>query len=275
MAKKTLGTIAATLVLFPAVAFGASGKTDCTVQELQGRWGFLSTGMALDSRGKPLPYAAAGVLTFAADGTFTVSGTQTIDGKISAFSPTGGTWTFDDSDCKGRALDQDKSAFFNFVVDGAPPQIEFIRTDLGFIVTGKAKQMAENCTLSNISASYGYAFNAIVFDVTVHKRFFPEALFAASGSVAVSPKNSQNDQVVLRDTANFGGLVIPRHYEGTIKIAPDCAGKVVVPLPPTAPTNHNPVHIDAFWVNDRNSLFLIQTDPDTFIAAEATALTSP
>jgi hypothetical protein len=275
MAKKALGTIVAALMLFPAVAFAASGKTDCTVRDLQGSWGFLSTGQALDSQGTPQPYAAAGVLALAADGTFTVTGTQTIDGTVSAFSPTGGTWTVDASDCKGTALSQDKSRFFHFVVDGAPPQIEFVRTDLGYIVTGKAKQMAENCTLSNISGSYGYAFNAIVFDVTVENKHFPEAFFSASGAVKISPKNSLDDQLVLRDTANFGGLLKHRHYEGTITIAPDCEGKVVVTLPPGAPTDNNPIHIDTFWVNDRNSVFLIQTDHNTFIAAEATALRSP
>jgi len=275
MAKQTLGAIAATLMLFPAVAFGASGKTDCTAQELLGSWGFLSTGQALDSQGTAQPYAAAGVLALAADGTFTMTGTQTINGTISPFSPTGGTWTLDNSDCKGTALDQDKSPFFNFVVDGAPPQIEFIRTDLGYIVTGKAQQMAENCTLSNISAAYGYAFNAIVYDVKVDKRLFPELLFAASGSVTISPENSLKDKVVLNDTANFGGVVKPRHYEGTVKIDPDCTGKVTVTLPPTAPTDHHTVHIDTFWVNDRNSVLLIQTDQKTFIAAEATAQASP
>lgn len=67
-------------------------------------------------------------------------------------------------------------------------------------------------------------------------------------------------------------LTIIRHCEGTVTVNQDCSGVAVVTLPPNAPTSANPVHIDAFWVDNRESVFLIQTDTDTFIAGEATKL---
>lgn len=40
-------------------------------------------------------------------------------------------------------------------------------------------------------------------------------------------------------------------------------------LPPNAPTSTNPVTVDAVWVDERNSVLLIQIDAGTFIAGEA------
>lgn len=240
----------------------------CTASSLKGRWGFLITGHALQGM-TPAPYAAGGVLTLKPNGTFTMTGTETINGSVAPLSLSG-AYTIG-SDCRGSATSNGQP-LFNFVVAGNGPQLEIIRTDLGFIVTGTAKRMAEKCGLASVRGTYGYAFNAIVFNITVQNMFFPVAFFAGGGTVAVSVGPNGGGKAVLDDTASFGGLVIPRHYEGTVTVNPDCTGSAVVTLPPNAPTNANPVHIDAFWVDNRESVLLIQTDPNTFIAGEATQL---
>lgn len=264
LAGHAIALVCAVIVYAPA-----EGAGRCTPANAPGRYGFLSTGQVLGSGG-PQPFAAGGVLTLRSDGTFSMTGTQTINGTVTPVTPNAGTYVVL-TDCTGSASSAGQP-FFNFVIVGDRGDIEFIRTDLGTIVTGQAKRVAQDCTLANVRGSYGYAFNAIVFNIPIENMVLPVAFFAGGGMVSVDVGTDGQGRAVLDDTASFGGIVIPRHYEGTVSVNPDCTGFAVVTLPPNAPTSGNPVHVDAVWVNNRTGVFLIQTDPGTFIAGEAKRL---
>lgn len=253
---------AATLAL--ALFAGAPGAdaAGCKAAKLVGRYGFLATGNAI-GQADTQPYASGGVLTFNADGSLTLTGSQTLDGTVGAVSPSTGNWTLDEN-CTGSATSNGQP-FFDFVVVGKGEQINFIRSDLGVVITGFAKRVAKKCTAKNVKGVFGYAFNAIVFDIPLNNQVIPEALFAGGGKVSLDAAG----HAILDDTASFGGFVLARHYEGTVVVNEDCTGEATVTLPDNAPTSTNPVHIDAVWVDGRESVLLIQTDPGTFIAGEA------
>jgi hypothetical protein len=266
-----------TLALAGALEIGAASAASaqplsllpgngCDLSRTQGRYGYLLTGHVMDF-GDPQFYAAGGILTLAEDGTFTMTGTQTQDGEVSPISPSSGTYSVDEN-CRGTALVGGKP-FFNFVAVREGAQLEIIRTDLDAIVTGQAKKVARGCTISNVDSTYGYAFNAIVQGITIQGTFLSEAFFSGGGAVRIEAQDDGSGRAVLDDSASFGGLVIKRHYEGTLEVSPDCTGRAVVTLPPNAPTSTNPVTVDAVWVDERNSVLLIQIDPGTFIAGEA------
>lgn len=256
----------------PAAAVPATGgrlpilpANGCDVPRTQGRYGYLITGTIMNF-GEPEFYAAGGVLTLNGDGTFSMTGTQTQGGVVTPIFPDSGTYTLDAS-CRGVAT-ADGQPYFNFVAVREGQQLEIIRTDLDAIVTGQAKKVARGCFLSNVDSTYGYAFNARVQNITVQGTFIAEAPFSGGGAVRIEVGPGEG-QAILDDTASFGGLVIQRHYEGTVEVNPDCTGRAVVTLPPNAPTSTNPVTVDAVWVEERNSVLLIQIDPGTFIAGEA------
>lgn len=267
---------AALLVLALAMAAPSPARADgplpilpangCDAPRTQGRYGYLLTGHVMNF-GDPEFYAAGGVLTLNLDGTFSMTGTQTQGGVVSPISPSSGTYTIDAS-CRGVAL-AGGQPYFNFVAVREGQQLEIIRTDLDAIVTGQAKKVARGCTIQNVDSTYGYAFNAVVQNITIQGMFLPEAFFSGGGAVRIAALADGSGHAVLDDTASFGGLVIKRHYEGTLDVAADCTGRAVVTLPPNAPTSTNPVTVDAVWVDDRNSVLLIQIDPGTFIAGEA------
>lgn len=238
----------------------------CDLSRTKGRYGYLLTGHVMNF-GEPEFYAAGGVLTLANDGTFSMTGTQTQGGVVTPISPSAGTYTVDEN-CRGTAL-VGGQPYFNFVAVREGAQLEIIRTDLDAIVTGQAKQVARGCAVTNVDSTYGYAFNAIVQNITIQNMFLPEAFFSGGGAVRIEVEADGSGRAILDDTASFGGLVIKRHYEGTLEVSPDCTGRAVVTLPPNAPTTTNPVTVDAVWVDDRNSVLLIQIDPGTFIAGEA------
>jgi len=238
----------------------------CDVPRTQGRYGYLITGTIMNF-GEPEFYAAGGVLTLNGDGTFSMTGTQTQGGVVSPIAPDSGTYTLDVS-CRGVAF-AGGQPYFNFVAVREGQQLEIIRTDLDAIVTGEAKKVARGCFLSNVDSTYGYAFNARVQNITVQGTFIAEAPFSGGGVVRIEAGPDGEGHAILDDTASFGGLVIQRHYEGTVEVNPDCTGRAVVTLPPNAPTSTNPVTVDAVWVEERNSVLLIQIDPGTFIAGEA------
>lgn len=241
----------------------------CTAAELSGRYGYLTTGHVVQDEAD-VPFAAGGVLNLRKDGSFTLEGSQTEDGVVGPITPSQGTWLVR-SDCTGSASTAG-GPLFNFVVVGDRGKLEIIRTDLGVIVTGFAKRVAKGCTLKNVRGSYGYAFNAIVYNLPIQGMLLPRAFFSGGGVVALSESPEGEGLAVLDDTASFGGIVIPRHYEGTVEVSSDCTGSAVVTLPPNAPTSTNPVNVNAIWVEDRSSVVLIQTDPGTFIAGEASLL---
>ncbi|MBY0276441.1 hypothetical protein K2Z84_13930 [Candidatus Binatia bacterium] len=238
----------------------------CDLSRTQGRYGYLLTGHIMNF-GDPEFYAAGGVLTLRVDGTFEMTGTQTQGGVVTPISPSAGTYTVDEN-CRGTAL-VGGQPYFNFVAVREGAQLEIIRTDLDAIVTGQAKKVARGCTVANVDSTYGYAFNAIVQNITIQGMFLPEAFFSGGGAVRIEAQQDGSGTAILDDTASFGGLVIKRHYEGTLEVSPDCTGRAVVTLPPNAPTTTNPVTVDAVWVDERNSVLLIQIDPGTFIAGEA------
>lgn len=238
----------------------------CDLSRTQGRYGYLLTGHIM-SFGDPEFYAAGGVLTLREDGTFSMTGTQTQGGVVSPISPGSGTYTVDEN-CRGKAL-VGGQPYFDFVAVREGAQLEIIRTDLDAIVTGQAKKVARGCNIANVDSTYGYAFNAIVQNITIQGMFLPEAFFSGGGAVRIEAEDDGSGKAVLDDSASFGGLVIKRHYEGTLDVSPDCTGRAVVTLPPNAPTTTNPVTVDVVWVDDRNSVLLIQIDPGTFIAGEA------
>lgn len=238
----------------------------CDLSRTQGRYGYLLTGHIMNF-GDPEFYAAGGVLTLNDDGTFFMTGTQTQGGVVTPISPSSGTFTVDEN-CRGTALTGGQP-YFNFVAVREGAQLEIIRTDLDAIVTGQAKKVARGCNIANVDSTYGYAFNAIVQNITIQGQFLPEAFFSGGGAVRIQAEDDGSGKAILDDTASFGGLVIKRHYEGTLDVSPDCTGRAVVTLPPNAPTTTNPVTVDAVWTDDRNSVLLIQIDPGTFIAGEA------
>ena len=238
----------------------------CDLSRTQGRYGYLLTGHVMNF-GDPEFYAAGGVLTLEDDGTFSMTGTQTQGGVVTPISPSAGTYSVDEN-CRGTAL-VGGQPYFNFVAVREGAQLEIIRTDLDAIVTGQAKKVARGCTIANVDSTYGYAFNAIVQNISIQGTFLPEAFFSGGGAVRIEALDDGSGRAILDDTASFGGLVIKRHYEGTLEVSPDCTGRAVVTLPPNAPTTTNPVTVDAVWVDDRNSVLLIQIDPGTFIAGEA------
>jgi hypothetical protein len=247
----------------------ASAAPKCTANELQGRYGFLTTGHVVDGEAD-VPFAAGGVLTLRRNGTFSLEGSQTQDGVVGPVTPDEGTWLVR-PDCTGSASTA-SGPLFNFVAVGDQGKLEIIRSDLGVIVTGFAKRVAESCSLANVRGSYGYAFNAIVYNLPIQNQLLPKAFFSGGGVVKLDESDEGEGTAVLDDTASFGGIVIKRHYEGTVEVGTDCTGSAVVTLPPNAPTSTNPVHVNAIWVEDRGSVILIQTDPGTFIAGEATLL---
>lgn len=270
-ASVPIGIVAAFLALSlgPAEsAHAAAGK--CAVSKIAGRYGFLASGHALDETSNPVPYASGGVLTLSKNKTFSIQGTQTLNGVVGAASPNVGTYTLE-ADCTGKAS-VNGQPFFDFTVTGENGDLQFIRSDVGVIITGQAKRAAEKCTLAKVKGSYGYAFNAIVFNIPINGTTLPEAFFAGGGVVSVSSDAQGLGRAALDDTASFGGIVVPRHYEGNVTVNADCTGAAEVTLPPNAPTSGNPVHVNVIWVDDRKSVLLIQTDPGTFIAGEAKKL---
>jgi hypothetical protein len=268
-ASWTVAVAVAAYLASTAAPASAAVSRKCTAGELQGRYGFLTTGHVVENDAD-VPYAAGGVLTLNRDGTFSLEGSQTQDGVVGPVTPNVGTWQVRPN-CTGSATTAN-GPLFNFVVVGDAGKLELIRTDLGVIVTGFAKRVAKECTLLNVRGGYGYAFNAIVYNLPIQNMLLSRAFFSGGGVVEVSVTPDGEGKAVLDDTASFGGIVIPRHYEGTVEVGADCTGSAVVTLPPNAPTSTNPVHVNAIWVEDRGSVILIQTDPGTFIAGEATML---
>ncbi len=254
--------VLATLV----VDVSAPVAAGCKVQKLAGRYGFLATGNAV-GQSDTQPYASGGVLTFNVDGTLALTGTQTLDGTVGPVSPNQGNFTLDPVTCRGSATSNGQP-FFDFVVVDKGEQINFIRSDIGVVITGFAKRVATKCKPKNVRGVFGYAFNAIVFNIPLNGNVIPEALFAGGGAVSLDGAGN----AILDDTASFGGFVLQRHYEGTVTVNEDCTGTAVVTLPPNAPTSTNPVNINAVWVEKRDAVLLIQTDPGTFIAGEARKL---
>ena len=261
-----LGALAAASHVSAAPPLSILPGNGCDLSRTQGRYGYLLTGHIMNF-GDPEFYAAGGVLTLNDDGTFSMTGTQTQGGDVSPISPSSGTFTVDEN-CRGTAL-VGGQPYFNFVAVREGAQLEIIRTDLDAIVTGQAKKVARGCNIANVDSTYGYAFNAIVQNITIQGQFIAEAFFSGGGAVRIEAEDDGSGKAILDDTASFGGLVIKRHYEGTLDVSPDCTGRAVVTLPPNAPTTINPVTVDAVWTDDRNSVLLIQIDPGTFIAGEA------
>lgn len=261
-----LGALAAASHASAAPPLNILPGNGCDLSRTQGRYGYLLTGHIMNF-GDPEFYAAGGVLTLNDDGTFSMTGTQTQGGDVSPISPSSGTFTVDEN-CRGTAL-VGGQPYFNFVAVREGAQLEIIRTDLDAIVTGQAKKVARGCNIANVDSTYGYAFNAIVQNITIQGQFIAEAFFSGGGAVRIEAEDDGSGKAILDDTASFGGLVIKRHYEGTLDVSPDCTGRAVVTLPPNAPTTINPVTVDAVWTDDRNSVLLIQIDPGTFIAGEA------
>ncbi len=269
--KRTMQLILSAALFATVTALPQAADAACEQSQLVGDYGFLATGNVIgqpDGNGQVdnQPYASGGLLSFRDDGTLSLVGTQSVNGVVSPVTPDEGEYAIG-SNCKGAATIGGER-FFDFVVVGNGERIEFIRSDVGVVITGYAKRKAASCTQQNVKGFYGYAFNAIVFNITIGNTFIPEALFAGGGTVGLDSKG----HAVLDDTASFGGFVLNRHYEGTVEVDPDCTGSAVVTLPPAAPTTANPVHVDAVWVDNRKSVMLIQTDQGTYIAGEATRL---
>jgi hypothetical protein len=211
----------------------------------------------------PEPFVAGGILQLGNDGTFAIAGKQSLNGKVAAADPKAGKFTLDEN-CRGAAVDGAGNRLLEFSPVGDGKELRIIRTDQGSVITGTAKRAASDCTDANVTGSYGYGFNAIVY---LNQPGFPQGAspFAGGGIVAVDDKA----QLSLTDTASIGGLIRPRKYEGKLTVDKDCTGTAAVTLPAGAPTSANPVNVDVVWVNDRSEALIIQNDPGTFIAGSA------
>jgi hypothetical protein len=236
----------------------------CSVADTAGRYGFVADGTSDGT-----PFVAGGVLELLDDGTFTVTGRQSLDGEVGTTTPDAGRWTLDEESCTGTAESDDGPLLaFSAVGDGA--ELRFIRSDDGNVITGVAKRAAEGCTVDNVAGGYGYAFNATVY---LDQEGFPQgpSQFAGGGVVTVDADGT----VHLVDSASIAGQNLPREYDGTVEVKADCTGSAAVELPAGAPTSANPVHVDIVWVDDRAEAMVIQNDPGTFIAGPARRQTFP
>jgi hypothetical protein len=232
-------------------------SSKCSV-DVAGRYGFV-----LNGTDGPEPFVAGGILELAKDGTFAITGKQSLNGKVAAAAPNAGKFTLDEN-CRGAAVDSAGDRLLEFSPVGDGKELRIIRTDQGSVITGMAKRAATDCTDANVAGSYGYGFNAIVY---LNQPGFPQGAspFAGGGIVAVDGKANLS----LTDTASIGGLIKPRKYEGKLTVDRDCTGGAAVTLPADAPTSANPVNVDVVWVEDRAEALIIQNDPGTFIAGSA------
>jgi hypothetical protein len=259
--------LAAALVTLALISAGCAGdendaapqqpSSDCAV-DVTGRYGFV-----LNGTDGPEPFVAGGILELGDDGTFVITGKQSLNGKVAPAAPNAGKYTLDEN-CRGEAVDGAGDRLFEFSPVGDGKELRIIRTDQGSVITGTAKRAASDCTEANVAGSYGYAFNAIVY---LNQPGFPAGAspFAGGGIVAIDDKA----KLSLTDTASIGGLIVPRKYEGKLTVDADCTGGAAVTLPAGAPTSTNPVNVDVVWVDDRSEALIIQNDPGTFIAGSA------
>jgi hypothetical protein len=226
--------------------------------DVAGRYGFV-----LNGTDGPEPFVAGGVLDLRKDGTFAITGKQSLNGKVAAADPNAGKFTLDEN-CRGAAVDGAGDRVLEFSPVGDGNELRIIRTDQGSVTTGMAKRAATDCTDANVAGSFGYAFNALVY---LNQPGFPQGAspFAGGGVVAVDDKA----QLSLTDTASIGGQITPRKYQGKLTVKADCTGTAAVTLPAGAPTSANPVNVDVVWVDGRSEALIIQNDSGTFIAGSA------
>lgn len=130
----------------------------CTANQLRGNYGVLADGFFTEPTFLPLPigqldagpFAAVGRLTIKRDRTFSLTLTQSFNGKIVPKLSFPGTFTLNPADCTGSLNLEIKSgaAIFNvpfeFVVVNEGREIQFMRTTRGAVITGVAKSQDDD-----------------------------------------------------------------------------------------------------------------------------------
>jgi len=115
--KRALRTIFGAAALWAvAAALPGVAHAGCEKSQLVGDYGFLATGNVID-QSDTQPYASGGLMTFRDDGTFSLVGTQSVNGVVGPLSPDEGEFVLK-SNCKGSAS-VGGQPFFDFVIVAA------------------------------------------------------------------------------------------------------------------------------------------------------------
>src|SRR5579863_642702 len=134
------------------------GIGSCTPASLSGSYGYAISGFD-----GVVPVANYGFFTSNGSGSFTGSATVSIGGTITPITFSG-QYTLNAA-CTGTSVFQDSLgtvAHFAFTVNANGSVLEFVQTDSGTVVSGRAQPMAPTCDLTAFSGPYTYAINGWV-----------------------------------------------------------------------------------------------------------------
>lgn len=194
------------------------GLLTCAPSTISGPYGHALSGFLVDSQ-RITPFADYGTLV--ADGNGSFSGTSTastggiiatrnISGKYSINTNCTGTATFGDS--LGNVL----TLAFTVVDNGR--EIQFIQTDNGTVVSGKAQRRSSACDSSAFSGPYTYAIRGWVVAGGTYQPFADAGRIVADGNGALNGKS----------TYSASGAIGRRTFSGSYSIDSNCSGTAIL-----------------------------------------------
>jgi uncharacterized protein (TIGR03437 family) len=236
-----------------AVQPRVGGLLTCTPVTISGPYGFAISGFIPTSKGR-MPFADQG--TFAADGngSFTGFSTTSTGGTI-VTRAISGTYSIG-TNCTGATTFLDtggNTLHLSFAVVDNGSEIQFIQTDIGTVVAGRAQRAATSCDSSAVSGSYTYTIKGWV---AAGGAFQP---FADAGRIVADGSGNFTGQ----STYSASGAIIRRTLAGAFSIGSACSG--------TATIRDNFGNVDklAVAVLSNGQLLLIQSDNGTILSGGA------
>ena len=213
------------IALAATLASGSSRQTavadgGCSNHSLRGAYGFAVEGQAFGANGQEsAEFADEGRTVFDGRGSFTGSGTESLNGAINpvAFS---GTYSVE-SDCTGMAtIHGGLTAQLRFMLVERGQEIDVIDTDPGIVATGQiVRQQVEGCTNASFKGVYSFATTGSFFAPTPTGP--AEAGDVAAFGRIVADGRGGDTEI---SQASFNGGQAADTQTGTYTVNPDCTG---------------------------------------------------
>jgi hypothetical protein len=227
--------------------------------------GFLNLGPSIGLT----PNAGGGMISFKADGTFSASTSLSVGGMIVPLTMQGtyemhlDTRTMPPS-CAGTATADDGTTF-QLVSSRTGDTLEQMHTDQGLVVAITNTPMEKSrCSNRTLHTNYVYVANGFFAPpppASIPQAFGNYTPFTFSGVISFDGKGGLSGW----DTVSLAGNVVPRTYSGSYEVKRNCTATMEL-----NDTLGNIIHTINFIHQDAKKLSVVNTDPGTVLAFNAT-----
>lgn len=261
--------IALMLLALPVAAQSSAVNASMRCPQILAGHRYAFTFQGFVNLGQPIgltPNAGGGMISFKADGTFFSESSLSIGGLIVPFTTRGTYEMHQDTrtgpaSCAGTATAEDGTNF-QLIVSHNGDTLEQMHTDQGLVVAITNSPMQKRgCSNATLHSNYVYVANGFFAPPDSPQPFFKYVPFAFSGVINFDGKGHLSGW----DTVSLAGNIVPRTYSGTYLVKPNCSATMEL-----NDTLGNVIHTTNFIHQDAKKLSVINTDPGTVLAFNAT-----